>query len=170
MTGGSTSHYAATCQKRTAGEKKGRRFKYATQHPFVSSQCIEKAGARSAVSMPLEAYMWKKPHAQSPYRLVVRTSRCGRDSPGWTPGEAPGSHRRSKNEPPGSPPSILFTHLVASPLSHDSALTSSLSRGVTATTVDSESRDPGSNPRGTFENPQHAWWHTAFAEGVSWHH
>ena len=25
--------------------------------------------------------------AQGPYRLVVRTSRCGRDSPGSTPGE-----------------------------------------------------------------------------------
>ena len=24
---------------------------------------------------------------QSPYRLVVRTSRCGRDNPGSTPGE-----------------------------------------------------------------------------------
>ena len=26
-------------------------------------------------------------HVQSPYRLVVRTSRCGRDNPGSTPGE-----------------------------------------------------------------------------------
>ena len=25
--------------------------------------------------------------AQGPYRLVVRTSRCGRDNPGPTPGE-----------------------------------------------------------------------------------
>ena len=36
--------------------------------------------------------LWKvcaqsQPHAQGPYRLVVRTSRCGRDNPGSTPGE-----------------------------------------------------------------------------------
>ena len=28
-----------------------------------------------------------QPHAQSPHRLVVRTSRRGRDNPGSTPGE-----------------------------------------------------------------------------------
>ena len=31
--------------------------------------------------------MQSQPHGQGPYRLVVRTSRCGRDNPGSTPGE-----------------------------------------------------------------------------------
>ena len=37
----------------------------------------------------LFTFAWHAPDsgAKSPYRLVVRTSRCGRDNPGSTPGE-----------------------------------------------------------------------------------
>ena len=38
------------------------------------------------MAQPMEAAV-APPKRQSPYRLVVRTSRCGRDNPGSTPGE-----------------------------------------------------------------------------------
>ena len=44
-------------------------------------------------TQPVHVYIWlqlmgaKLAPAQGPYRLVVRTSRCGRDNPGSTPGE-----------------------------------------------------------------------------------
>ena len=46
------------------------------------------AGGDHGVRM-LFMFAWHAPDsgAKSPYRLVVRTSRCGRDNPGSTPGE-----------------------------------------------------------------------------------
>ena len=38
-------------------------------------------------SMFLREYFSLKANRQGPHRLVVRTSRCGRDNPGSTPGE-----------------------------------------------------------------------------------
>ena len=66
--------------------------------------CLPRSGGLLTGRWPLAAegssksvicslyFLWKffvqsQPHAQSPYRLVVRTSRCGRDNPGSTPGE-----------------------------------------------------------------------------------
>ena len=42
------------------------------QSPLRFSRCVHRASLRAA---------------RSPHRLVVRTSRCGRDNPGSTPGE-----------------------------------------------------------------------------------
>ena len=54
----------------------------------LSQDCQTKDEERYVDSL----YLWKvwvqsQAHTQGPFHLVVRTSRCGRDNPGSTPGE-----------------------------------------------------------------------------------